>query len=45
MTREWTTGSMQGPRGGVALNAFMLARERLLIEFVKQVCEISRGKA
>ena len=27
------------------INTFMLARERSLVEFVKRVCEISRGKA
>ena len=27
------------------INTFMLARDRTLIEFVKQVSEISRGKA
>ena len=32
-------------RAGIMINTFMLARERLLIEFVKRVCEISRGKA
>jgi len=32
-------------RSGVMINTFMLARERALIEFVKKVCEISRGKA
>ncbi len=32
-------------RAGIMINTFMLARERMLIEFVKKVCEISRGKA
>lgn len=32
-------------RSGIMINTFMLARERALIEFVKKVCEISRGKA
>jgi Ca-activated chloride channel family protein len=32
-------------RAGITINTFMLARERALIEFVKQVCEISRGRA
>ena len=32
-------------RAGVMINTFMLARERALVEFVKKVCEISRGKA
>jgi Ca-activated chloride channel family protein len=32
-------------RAGIMINTFMLARERALVEFVKQVCEISRGKA
>jgi Ca-activated chloride channel family protein len=27
------------------INTFMLARERSLVEFVKRVCEISKGKA
>ncbi|KPJ93738.1 MAG: hypothetical protein AMS18_05120, partial [Gemmatimonas sp. SG8_17] len=30
---------------GVMINTFMLARERALVEFIKRVCEISRGKA
>ena len=32
-------------RAGIMINTFMLARERALIEFIKHVCEISRGKA
>ncbi len=32
-------------RSGIMINTFMLARERALVEFVKRVCEISRGKA
>jgi Ca-activated chloride channel family protein len=32
-------------RAGIAINTFMLARERMLVEFVKHVCEIARGKA
>ncbi len=32
-------------RAGIMINTFMLARERMLVEFVKEVCEISRGKA
>ena len=32
-------------RSGIMINIFMLARERALVDFVKQVCEISRGKA
>jgi Ca-activated chloride channel family protein len=32
-------------RASIIINTFMLARERALVEFVKQVCEISRGKA
>lgn len=32
-------------RSGIMINTFMLARERMLVEFVKQVCAISRGKA
>ena len=32
-------------RSGIAINTFMLARDRALVEFVKRVSEISRGKA
>jgi Ca-activated chloride channel family protein len=32
-------------KAGIMINTFMLARERSLVEFVKQVCEISKGKA
>jgi len=32
-------------RSGIMINTFMLARERMLVEFVKRVCEIARGKA
>ena len=32
-------------RAGIMINTFMLARERMLVEFVKRVCEIARGKA
>ncbi len=32
-------------RAGIMINTFMLARERLLVEFVKKVCELARGKA
>ena len=32
-------------RSNVMINTFMLARERSLVQFVKRVCEISRGKA
>jgi Ca-activated chloride channel family protein len=32
-------------RAGIMINTFMLARERMLVEFVKEVCAISRGKA
>ncbi len=32
-------------RSGIMINTFMLARERMLVEFVKKVCEIARGKA
>jgi Ca-activated chloride channel homolog len=32
-------------RSGVIINTFMLARDRALVEFVKKVSEISRGKA
>jgi Ca-activated chloride channel family protein len=32
-------------RSGIMINTFMLARDRTLIEFVKRVSEISRGKA
>ncbi len=32
-------------RAGVMINTFMLARDRALVDFVKRVSEISRGKA
>jgi Ca-activated chloride channel family protein len=32
-------------KSGIAINTFMLARDRALVEFVRRVCEISRGKA
>ena len=32
-------------RAGIMINTFMLARERMLVEFVKKMCEIARGKA
>jgi Ca-activated chloride channel family protein len=32
-------------RAGIMINTFMLARDHALVEFVKRVCEISRGKA
>ena len=32
-------------RSGVTINTFMLARDRALVEFVKEVSRISRGKA
>ncbi len=32
-------------RSGIVINTFMLARDRALVEFVKKVSEISRGKA
>lgn len=32
-------------RSGVMINTFMLARDRALVEFVKRMSEISRGKA
>ncbi|MFI5235207.1 MAG: VWA domain-containing protein [Gemmatimonadales bacterium] len=32
-------------RSGIVINTFMLARERSLVEFVKRVSEIARGKA
>jgi len=32
-------------KAGVMINTFMLARDRALVEFVKRVSEISRGKA
>jgi Ca-activated chloride channel homolog len=32
-------------RSGIMINTFMLARDRALVEFVKQVSAISRGKA
>jgi Ca-activated chloride channel family protein len=32
-------------RAGVQINTFMLARDRSLVEFVRKVTEICRGKA
>ena len=32
-------------RAGIVINTFMLARERSLVEFVKRVSELCRGKA
>lgn len=32
-------------KSGIMINTFMLARERMLVEFVKQVCAIAKGKA
>ena len=32
-------------RSGIVINTFMLARDRSLVEFVKRVSEIARGKA
>ncbi|MDZ4862546.1 MAG: hypothetical protein SGJ01_03795 [Gemmatimonadota bacterium] len=32
-------------RAGIMINTFMLARERSLVEFVKHVSELCRGKA
>jgi Ca-activated chloride channel homolog len=32
-------------RSAIMINTFMLARERTLVEFVKRVCELSKGKA
>lgn len=32
-------------KGGIMINTFMLARDRALVEFVKRVSAISRGKA
>jgi len=32
-------------KAGIMINTFMLARDRALVEFVKRVSEISRGKA
>jgi Ca-activated chloride channel homolog len=32
-------------KAGIMINTFMLARDRALVEFVKRVAEISRGKA
>ncbi|HVF39178.1 MAG TPA: VWA domain-containing protein [Gemmatimonadaceae bacterium] len=32
-------------RAGIMINTFMLARDRALVDFVKKVSEISRGKA
>jgi Ca-activated chloride channel family protein len=32
-------------QSGIVINTFMLARDRALVEFVKQVSQIARGKA
>jgi len=32
-------------RAGIMINTFMLARENALVQFVRKMCEISRGKA
>jgi Ca-activated chloride channel family protein len=32
-------------KSGIMINTFMLARDRALVDFVKRVSEISRGKA
>jgi Ca-activated chloride channel family protein len=32
-------------KSNIMINTFMLARDRALVEFVKQMCQISRGKA
>jgi len=32
-------------KSGIMINTFMLARDRALVEFVKRMSEISRGKA
>jgi Ca-activated chloride channel family protein len=32
-------------KGGIVINTFMLARDRALVEFVRRVSEIARGKA
>ena len=32
-------------RSGIVINTFMLARDRALVEFVKRMSAISRGKA
>lgn len=32
-------------KSGIMINTFMLARDRALVEFVRRVSEISRGKA
>ena len=32
-------------RSGIMINTFMLARDRSLVEFVKQVASICKGKA
>jgi Ca-activated chloride channel family protein len=32
-------------KSNIMINTFMLARDRALVEFVKRMCEISRGKA
>ena len=40
-TARWRTAGA----AGIMINTFMLARDRSLVEFVKQVSEICRGKA
>ena len=32
-------------RNGIVINTFMLARDRALVEFVKKIGEMCRGKA
>jgi Ca-activated chloride channel family protein len=32
-------------KSGIVINTFMLARDRALVEFVRRMCEIARGKA
>ena len=33
------------PQAGILINTFMLANDHYLVEFVKKVTEIARGKA
>jgi len=42
--RHDAAGSRELPGAGILINTFMLARDRALVEFVKRVSEISKGK-
>jgi Ca-activated chloride channel family protein len=45
VTRETLREVADCRRAGIMINTFMLARDRALVEFVKHVSSISRGKA